>query len=92
MNSFEEEYHFEDERRAVLLRTQRENAHIKRFVLLMSLFTKARIFQAPEPLISPAQKRVLCVCLFYICIYCLPDARCSFRVGVSLHTLRAPVR
>lgn len=95
INTFEEEYHFEDERSAVLLCKQPRQKFetgkrtYKELCFIDEPFPKESSFQAPGPLIPPAQKGIVCmwVCIFYIFIYRLPDSGCSFWDWVSLHTL-----
>lgn len=86
INSFEEEYHFQDERSAVLMCKQTRQKFemgkytYKELCFIDEPFTKESIFKAPKPLIPPAQ-RILCVCVYVYFIYLLihtPDSGCSF--------------
>lgn len=86
INSFEEEYHFEDERSAVLMCKQTRQKFetgkytYKELCFIDEPFTKESCFKAPTPLIPPAQ-RILCVCEFVYFIYLFiltPDSGCSF--------------
>lgn len=94
INSFEEEYHFEDERAAVLLCKQTRQKFetgkctYKELCFIDEPFRKESILKAPKPLIPPAQ-RVECVdvWMYILFIYLLLSRlRLIVWVWVSLHT------
>lgn len=94
INSFEEEYHFEDERAAVLLCKQTRQKFetgkctYKELCFIDEPFTKESILKAPKPLIPPAQSGgCVDVWMYILFIYLsLSRLRLIVWVWVSLHT------